>query len=67
MKEALEALKSEREQKYDLKKKLDEKLNNESFMNMSNFGLRLSDLTRLGSKYTIRFSFRMNHSLKAAS
>lgn len=51
MKEALEALKSEREQKYELKKKLDEKLNNESLMNMNNFGLRLSDLTKFGSKY----------------
>ena len=54
MKEALEALKSEREQKYDLKKKLDEKLNAESFMNMSNYGLRLPDLAKFSSKYLFK-------------
>lgn len=60
MKEALEALKSEREQKYDLKKKLDEKLNNESFMKMSNFGLRLSGLTKFGSKLHTPAYIRFN-------
>lgn len=50
MKEALEALESEREQKYELKKKLDEKMSNESVMNMSSFGLRFSGLTGFRSK-----------------
>lgn len=62
MKEALEALKSEREQKYELKKKLDEKLNSESLMNMS-FGIRLSDLTKFGSKYNSSCVFRSRTNL----
>jgi len=49
MEEALEALNSEREQKYELKKKLDEKLCNDSLLNMSKFGLRFSGLTNFGS------------------
>ena len=53
MKEALEALESEREQKYELKKKLDEKISNESVLNMSSFGLRFSGLTGFGSKKSI--------------
>lgn len=44
MKEALEALESEREQKYELKKKLDERLTSDPVINMSNFGLRLSQV-----------------------
>lgn len=47
MKEALEALESEREQKYELKKKLDERMNSESALNM---GFRFSALSALGSK-----------------
>jgi len=47
MKEALEALESEREQKYELKKKLDEKINNDTMLNMTNFGLRFPGLTVL--------------------
>lgn len=50
MEEALEAFELERELKYDLKKKLDEKLKNESLMHMSNFGLRLTELTKFESK-----------------
>lgn len=45
MKDALEALEAEREQKYELKKKLDERVNNEAMINMSNFGLRFPELT----------------------
>lgn len=44
MKEALEALESEREQKYELKKKLDERLASDPVINMSSFGLRLSQV-----------------------
>lgn len=50
MKEALEALESEREQKYELKKKLDERISNESILNLSNFGLRFPGLSSFGSK-----------------
>ncbi|RWS29026.1 Protein bicaudal D-like protein [Leptotrombidium deliense] len=50
MKEALEALESEREQKYELKKKLDERINNDSFINISNLGLRFPGLSGFGSK-----------------
>lgn len=44
MKEALEALESEREQKYELKKKLDERLASDPMLNISSFGLRLSQV-----------------------
>ena len=44
MKEALEALESEREQKYELKKKLDERLTSDPMLNMTNFGLRFPGL-----------------------
>lgn len=57
MREALNALNLEREQKYELKKKLDEKLNNETLINMNNFGLRLSELTNFGSKFIFLLLF----------
>ena len=41
----MEALEAEREQKYELKKKLDEKLSNDAMINMNNFGLRFPELT----------------------
>ncbi|XP_053200332.1 protein bicaudal D-like isoform X2 [Panonychus citri] len=40
MKEALEALESEREQKYELKKKLDERCSGEPKFNVTNIGLK---------------------------
>ncbi|RWS02827.1 protein bicaudal D-like protein [Dinothrombium tinctorium] len=52
MKEALEALESEREQKYELKKKLDERINNESILNISNIGLRFPGLSGFGKDST---------------
>lgn len=53
MKEALDALESEREQKYEIKKKLEEKINNDSILNISNFGLRFPGLTGFGSKHIL--------------
>ena len=45
MQEALEALQSEREQKYAVKKELDKRMNSDSLINLSNFagfaGLKL--------------------------
>jgi len=50
MKEALDALESEREQKYEMKKKLEEKINNESMLNISNFGLRFPGLAGISKR-----------------
>jgi hypothetical protein len=45
MRDALEALEVEREQKYELKKKLDEKMNHDVIRNMNSFGLRFPELS----------------------